>query len=168
MTVDSTKKAVFFLATVANGVFAMSSELEGIVEYSRNLGVLSTCEDKLEAVLNTRSARDSQIDCSIREIDLYARILSGKSEHYNRYPGWVYAEKSEIREEYADAYCKLYGESPTVEVIHAGLECGVIKGAIPDMDIISCGPVVVNLHSPDEALELASFERFFRVIKALV
>ena len=164
----STKKIVFFVSTIANGIFAMSAELEGIVEYSRNLGVVSTSEKKFEAVLNTRSARDSQIDCSIREIDLYAKMLSGSSEHYNRYPGWVYAEKSEIREEYANTYTRLFGERPTVEVIHAGLECGVIKAAIPDMDMISCGPVVVNLHSPDEALDLASFERFFKLIKNLI
>ena len=164
----STKKVVFFISTIANGIFAMSAELEGIVEYSRNLGVVSTAEEKFEAVLNTRSARDSQIDCSIREIDQYAKMLSGSSAHYNRYPGWVYAETSEIREEYAKAYAELFGERPTVEVIHAGLECGVIKAAIPDMDMISCGPVVVNLHSPDEALDLASFERFFKVIKNLI
>ncbi|MBE6668202.1 MAG: aminoacyl-histidine dipeptidase [Ruminococcaceae bacterium] len=168
MTAESTEKVIFFMSTVSNGVFERSAELSGIVEYSRNLGVVSTYEDKFEALLNTRSARDSQIDCSIREIDFYAKMLSGSSNHYNRYPGWVYAESSEIREEYAEAYKALFGKMPTVEVIHAGLECGIIKAAIPDMDMISCGPVVVNLHSPDEALNIASFERFFNIILTLV
>ena len=168
MTADSTQKVIFFLSAVANGVFERSSELSGIVEYSRNLGIVSTDKNKFEAVLNTRSARDSQIDCSVIEIDLYAKQLSGSSNHYNRYPGWVYAESSEIRDEYAKAYKALFGKTPEVEVIHAGLECGIIKSAIPDMDMISCGPIVVNLHSPDEALNLASFKRFFDVILTLV
>lgn len=168
MTAESTQKVIFFMSTVSNGVFERSGELSGIVEYSRNLGVLRTREDTVEAVLNTRSARDSQIDCSVREIDLYAKMLSGSSKHYNRYPGWVYAERSKIREEYSEVFERLYGKKPVVEVIHAGLECGIIKAAIPDMDMISCGPVVVNLHSPDEALDLASFERFFNVIISLI
>ncbi len=164
MTADSGRKVVFLLSTLANGVFEMNRELSGIVEYSRNLGILKTHENSFEAVVNSRSARESQIDLSAAELEAYGEMLGGKAEHYSRYPGWVYAEKSEIRNTYTRAYAELYGNEPKVEVIHAGLECGIIKKAIPDMDMLSCGPVVVDLHSPDEALNVASFERFFSVI----
>jgi len=164
MTAKWSDRAIFTLATLANGVFEVNHGLSGIVEYSRNLGIAKTTEDSFEIVVNSRSARESQIDLSASELDAYARLLEGSSEHYNRYPGWVYAESSEMRSAYALVYRELYGSEPRVEVIHAGLECGIIKKALPDMDMISCGPVVLDLHSPDEALNIESFERFFKVI----
>ncbi len=164
MSRASTERIIFLLATIPNGVFAMNQEFEGIVEYSRNLGVLRTEEDSVTAIINSRSARDSQINASIAQLNAYASMLGGEVSHYNRYPGWVYAKSSEIREEYTAAYRELFGTEPKQEVIHAGLECGIIKEALPDIDMISCGPIVVNLHSPDEALHISSFERFFTVI----
>ena len=164
MTRECSDKVTFILSTVANGIFSMCQGLSETVEFSRNLGIVSTDENEIQLVFNSRSARESQIDRSIAELDAYAKQLGGVSEHYNRYPGWIYAESSEIRDEYTKAFVELFGFEPKVEVIHAGLECGIIKEALPNMDMISCGPVVVNLHSPDEALELSSFERFFEVI----
>ena len=164
MTSQSGKKVIFLLSTLSNGVFERNTELSGIVEYSRNLGIAKTHEDLFEAVVNSRSARESQIDLSAAELEAYGDLLGGNVEHYSRYPGWEYAEKSEIRNTYTRAYAELYGSEPKIEVIHAGLECGIIKKAIPDMDMLSCGPVVTDLHSPDEALNIASFERFFGVI----
>ena len=168
MTRESQEKVVFLMFTIANGVFEINHGLSGVVEFSRNLGITETREHEVEFVVNSRSARESQIDLSASELDMYAKMLGGICNHFNRYPGWLYAEKSEIREEYAAAYRQLFDSDPEVEVIHAGLECGIIKKALPDMDMLSCGPVVVNLHSPDEALDIASFERFFSVILKLV
>lgn len=168
MTREWGEKIIFFLQTLAGGVLEMNRELAGIVEYSRNLGVVRTSDDRVEIMVNTRSARESRLDASQAELEAYCSILGGNVQHFNRYPGWVYAQNSQIRAEYTEAYTELYGKVPSIEVIHAGLECGIIKKALPDMDIISCGPIVVNLHSPDEALNIASFERFFSVIlKAL-
>ncbi|MBQ9783096.1 MAG: aminoacyl-histidine dipeptidase [Clostridia bacterium] len=160
----STDRAIFLLAVVANGIFAMNTELPDLVEFSRNLGVVSTEEEHVEFIFSSRSARDSQIDASASELDAYAAQLGASVRHYNRYPGWTFAEQSVLREEYIAAYRSLYGTNPKIEVIHAGLECGIIKQAIPDMDMLSCGPIVLNLHSPDEALHLASFERFVTLI----
>ena len=164
MTRECGEKAVFFMQTLSNGVFEMNHSLSEVVEYSRNLGIAETLSDKVCFTVNSRSAQESRIDLSVAELDAYARMLGGSSEHYSRYPGWEYAERSAIREEYSKAYKSLFGKEPSVEVIHAGLECGIIKKNIPDMDMLSCGPIVLNLHSPDEALNIKSFERFFRVV----
>ena len=118
----------------------------------------------MEFVFSSRSPNDAKLDRSAAELDAFAMQLGGKTRHYNRYPGWEFAEQSKLREDYIRAYRKLYGREPKIEVIHAGLECGIIKQAIPDMDMLSCGPVVINLHSPEEALNVASFERFIRLI----
>jgi dipeptidase D len=164
MTEKWSDRCIFFLASVANGILEMDNKVDGIVEYSRNLGIVTTDEQKIEFVLNTRSAREARLDHAERELNAYASALEGIAEHFNRYPGWVFSESSALRETYLGAYEELFGEKTQVEIIHAGLECGIIKKAIPDMDVISCGPYVRDLHSPCESLDLRSFERFFSVI----
>lgn len=168
MDLSSTQKVIFFMETVAVGVFAMNRVLPEIVEFSRNLGILSTSDDSVAFVFSSRSAIESQIDRSQSELDAYAKMLGGTSLHYNRYPGWNFAENSPIRDAYVEAYRTLFGGEVKIEVIHAGLECGLIKEKVPDMDLISCGPLVVNLHSPDEALHKESFGRFFALILELL
>lgn len=168
MTCECGERAVFLIFTMPNGVFEMNRALSGIVEYSRNLGIVETGADSLCVTVNSRSAEESRLDTSVAEIDAFARILGGVSDHYNRYPGWEYAERSAIRENYTRAYKALFGKAPSEEVIHAGLECGIIKKFMPQMDMLSCGPVVLDLHSPDEALNVASFERFFSVIRKVI
>ena len=159
-----TDKIIFFGATVANGIFEMNKSIDGLVEFSRNFGISCVDTDNVELVFSTRSSIDSQIDHSISQLDSYAKMLGGKVRHYSRYPGWNFAERSEIREKYSDEYYKRFGEKPSILVIHAGLECGIIKENIPDMDIISCGPIILDLHSPDEALDKVSFEKFCGII----
>ncbi len=161
---ESTKNVIFLLETVGNGVFSMNPNLPEVVEFSRNLGVLQTEADHVSLIFSSRSALESQIDRSSSELDAYADLLGASVQHYNRYPGWNFAPVSALREAYAAAYGKLFGKEPRIEVIHAGLECGIIKQALPDMDMISCGPIILDLHSPDEALHKKSFERFFSVI----
>ena len=162
------EKIIFILNTVANGIFAMNNDVEGLVEWSRNLGVLRCDADGAELVFSSRSSFETRIDASAFELDCYARQLGAKIRHYNRYPGWSYAPESNAREAYIEAYESLCGKRPNVAVIHAGLECGFISQAVPDMDIISCGAIVLDLHSPDEKLNVKSFERFYSVIKMIM
>ncbi len=168
-TKEVTGQVIFLLSTVSNGVFEMSYSCEGLVEFSRNLGVLSTVLEEKEIVFDfvfsSRSSMDARLNFSMAQLNAYAETMGASIRHYNRYPGWTFSEKSDIRERYVHAFRKLYGKDVEVTVIHAGLECGIIHEKLPDLDIISCGPVVCDLHSPDEALNIASFERFFTVIK---
>jgi dipeptidase D len=104
------------------------------------------------------------LDASINELDALATLSGGSARHHSRYPGWSYAKQSPIRDEYLAAYAALFGKTPEVSVIHAGLECGIIRSRLPEMDMISVGPNMRNIHSPDERLDLASCERFWQVI----
>ena len=144
----------------------MLENVKGLVEFSRNLGIISTdlAEGKVEFVLSSRSSMETRIDFSTSQLDAYAKMIGATAGHYSRYPGWKYAESSAIRDKYCAAHKAKYGTTPEITVIHAGLECGIVKENIPDMDIISCGAVVLDLHSPDEALNKASFERFFGLV----
>jgi dipeptidase D len=161
------ERLFFLLATAQNGVFEMNHSIEGLVEYSRNLGVIESSEDlgEIRIVFFARSSRNSHLDASTDQLDAYAKQLGMTHTVTSRYPGWSYSENSVVREKYAQCYEELYGKKPEILTIHAGLECGVIGEKLPGLDVISCGPVVLDLHSPDEALDKASFERFFTVVK---
>ncbi len=165
---NSTARVVGAIGTVAVGVLAMSNDIPGLVEYSRNLGIIRTEQGEVHLTLSTRSALESQLDASINDLDALATLCGGSARHHSRYPGWSYAKESPIRDKYLQAYAKLFGKTPEVSVIHAGLECGIIRSRLPEMDMISVGPNMRNIHSPDERLDLASCERFWRVIAAIL
>ena len=158
------KKLVEVLASVPNGVFAFEPTLPDLVQFSRNLGVVRTDGECVCLTFASRSAKDSQIEASLAELEKIAAKLGGTTHHHGRYPGWEVAEHSELQSYYAEVFRRLFQKELRIESIHAGLECGVIKQAIPDMDMLSCGPVIENLHSPDERLNCNSFERFFLLI----
>ena len=162
------EKLVDFVLCVPNGVFEMNYSVQGIVEWSRNLGVLILDANRAECVFASRSSFESRIDASGEQLDAFARLCGAKVRHYNRYPGWNFAEVSPLCDAWSAACGKILGKTPDILAIHAGLECGFIKQAVPDMDIISAGPVILDLHSPDERLDKKSFERFFAVVKDVI
>lgn len=170
MTKESADEIVLFLSTVQTGVFEMNKHMRNLVEFSRNLGVVKTESDLSSITFKflSRSPQASQIAFSIKQLEAYARHYGMSGDHGDNYPGWLYAPSSPIRETYASVYKELWGKDIEVVAIHAGLECAIIKERIPDMDIIACGPVLRGLHSPDEYMDLASYERFFKTLKAFL
>ena len=164
----TTKNAISLMAIVANGVFAMSHDIEGLVEYSRNLGVIKTNENGIEFVFSARSSTESMIDHSQRELEMLGGLCSASVRHYSRYPGWRFEKESALREIYINAARKVLGREPVIMAIHAGLECGIIKSHINNMDMISIGPEMRDIHSPDECLDLPSCERFWLIIEEML
>ena len=116
----------------------------------------------------TRSAKTSQIKASAQQIASYADMLGGRVSVASSYPGWDGSPDSPLCKLYAQSHKECFGGECRVSVIHAGLECAIIKQLCPTLDIISSGAVVLDLHSPDESLEIASFERFFTAVKTLI
>lgn len=165
---QTTVKAVSLLGVAANGVLEMSKRIEGFVEYSRNLGVIKTEEDSIVFTFFARSAIEGQLDATCRELEALARLCDAEVEYNERYHGWDYSPESEVRDAYAAAYRKVTGKEIKVAAIHAGLECGVIKDSIPDMDIIAVGPDAIDIHSPDEKLDLDTAETLFAVISTML
>lgn len=165
---QTARKIVSLMHTVRNGVFEMNNDIEGLVEWSRNLGIVNCGANGAELIFSSRSSFESRIDASAAELDDYADLLGASVKHYNRYPGWQFAPVSNVREAYTRAFESLFGRSPDTTVIHAGLECGIISQSVPNIDIISCGPVVLDLHSPDEKMNKKSFENFYTVVKTVI
>ncbi|MBQ7335588.1 MAG: aminoacyl-histidine dipeptidase [Clostridia bacterium] len=161
---EDTARAVAILSAAANGVFAMNRDVPNLVEFSRNLGVIHTEGNAIVFVFSSRSSMESYLDASINELDAIAAVTGCKTRHHSRYPGWVYAPASAVREAYLNAYRAVTGTEATVNVIHAGLECGVFYSKIPDMDMISVGPTMHDIHSPNERLDLSAVETFWKTL----
>ena len=163
-----TLRAVSLISSVDNGVKEMNRNVAGLPEWSRNLGVIRTENGAIDFVFSVRSAIESRLDASNDELDLLASALGCTAKHYSRYPGWDYAPVSPVRDAYAKAYFSVTGKETRVEVIHAGLECGIIYSKLPDMDMISIGPNMKDIHSPNERLDLASVELFWQTVERLI
>ena len=159
---------IAILAVVDNGIKEMNYNIKNLPEWSRNLGVITTEGNEVELTFSSRSAIESRLDASIDELDTLALITGCTAKHYSRYPGWDYAPVSPLRDLYARAYREITGKDATVDVIHAGLECGIIVSKLPELDVISVGPDMRDVHSPDERLNLASVEVFWQTIEKLI
>lgn len=161
-----TQNIISFLSSIPNGVFKMCDGLDSIVEFSRNIGIAEADAKNARAlfVFMARSPKESQIKESNDELCAYAEKFGMRHELSNSYSGWEGSPDSPLCKLYSECYKKLFYDECSVNVIHAGLECGIIKHLCPKLDIISCGAIVLDLHSPDEALNIASFERFFSTI----
>ena len=168
MDENSTMRVLCGVGIVPQGVLKMSSRMEHMVEYSRNVGVIRTEEGGVKVTMTSRSGIESQLDHAEQSLAGLAALVGGTVTHRNRYPGWDYAPVSRVRSAYIEAFCAQYGYEPQVLAIHAGLESGYLKKKLPDMDIIAVGPDMKNLHSPDEQLHLPSVARVWRVLLHLL
>ncbi len=170
---ETTKKIVGCAAAVRTGVIKMSAQIEGLVEFSRNLGIMESATKgdvgEVELVWSTRSPSEAQLDSGEEEITMTANLCQAReTEHYSRYPGWSYPGESKLADSFAKHLGDLTGKKTEKIILHAGLECGLIKAAIPDMDIISVGPDAIDIHSPDERLGIPSTERLCEAVRRIL
>ena len=168
LDLESEQKLMLAINNTPCGVAEMSNDVDGLVEWSANLGVVETCTEQAKLTFLTRSSIDERIDYSMHALDRLAKTLGGEVGHFGRYTGWSYAKQSPVRDAYMTAYKALFGKDAGAEIIHAGLECGLVRANIPDMDIISIGPDIIALHSPGEKLNIASAERLWTLIEYML
>lgn len=166
---ETTANLLLPMTVAAVGVLAMNHAV-GMVEYSRNMGVVRLEESAPTAriTFSSRSPKESQLTASTEELDALAALVGGSFNHHSRYPGWDYAPVSPLRDAYIAAYEKLHGAHPVIRSIHAGLECGLLKAKLPDLDIISIGANLENIHSPAEKMDLASCEKLWGIIAEIL
>ena len=167
-TDEATAKIILFLAGVTNGVMTFSQYIRGLVEFSRNLGVVFTMDGVMRFTVSSRSAINSQVEWSKYDLEASAVAMGASVKHRGQYPGWDYTKESVLRDDYIEIAREIYGKEPRVRIIHAGLECGLMRAAIPDLDIISIGPGMRDIHSPCEALDLESYARCFDIVCRLI
>lgn len=165
---DSLEKLVIALNNMPNGVQAMSMDLPGLVETSLNLGVVEMEENTFVLRFSVRSSVASAKTYLGKKVELLTRVLGGTASYAGEYPAWPYARSSAFRDLCVDIYRKQYGKEPKVDVLHAGLECGILSGKIQGLDCISIGPDMIDIHTPNERLSISSVARVWEYIKAIL
>ena len=152
------------LRLAPNGVMRRNVAADGAVEVSSNIGVVATTSDEVKIILSPRSSITSLQDDVKDRLQMLADVLSFDAKFEYEYPGWSYVEHSPVRDVFKQSYRELFGRELKIESIHAGLECGLFAEALDGLDAIAVGPQLYDVHTPDEHLELASFERFYTLL----
>ena len=159
---------VYSLVGVPNGVVAMSAAVPGLVETSTNLASVKFEEGRIVVTSSQRSSVESAKTYVMQMVESVFALAGADVAHSDGYPGWAPDPKSRLLEITAEAYRRLFGTEPKVRAIHAGLECGLFLEKYPDLEMVSFGPTLRGVHSPDERLEIATVPKFWNLLKEVL
>lgn len=165
---NPTDDVITLLVNLPNGVRKMSHDIEGLVQTSLNLGILKTDKiamtREIKMSFSVRSSVGSEKEELIDSIRCLLDAFGGEVNISGDYPAWEYKKDSKLRDLMYNAYCDLFSEKPTIEAVHAGLECGIFAGKIDNLDCVSIGPRMESIHTTDEKLYIKSVERYWKYI----
>ena len=164
MTPESSRKVINLLIAMPHGVLAMSPEVPGLVETSANLGVMNSTDTAFSMTLLTRSAVTSQLDAVKVQIKTIAQFVGAEVEEPRGYPGWKPNMESKLLKTAQKVFKGKYGKEAAVKAIHAGLECGLFSAKMPQLDMLSIGPEMHNVHSPAEELHIGSVPKTYDLL----
>lgn len=164
LTEEDSKKAGRLVFLLPSGVQAMSGDVEGLVETSLNMGLLSLKEDKLNLGFSVRSSVESAKYMLEEKLYALTESFGGICKSAGDYPGWAYRVDSPLRDSMVEIYKEMFGCEPKIEAIHAGLECGFFLGKIPELDCVSIGPDMKDIHTTEERMSISSVKRSWEFI----
>lgn len=164
LTKESLKKVIFYLVNMPYGIQKMSGEIPGLVQTSINPGVLMLTENQCQISASIRSSVGSA-KASLREkVRLLTETLGGTFQAEGDYPAWEYRKDSKLREIMKETYEELFDSTPEIKAIHAGLECGLFHEKIDDLDCVSFGPDMKDIHTTEEVLSISSTARMWNYL----
>lgn len=168
LTNDTKSKVVSLLMLLPYGVQTMSMEMQGLVESSSNIGILKTTSDHIYFDNAVRSSIESRKALITQKIESVASLCGASVECVNDYPGWRFNPDSPLLKLFAKCYGEMFGKEATISAIHAGLECGLFSEKIPNLDMVSIGPEMYDVHTPDERLSISSTIRVWEFLKEVL
>lgn len=170
LSTEATAKVIGLLCAVPNGVQAMSQDIPGLVQTSLNLGIAKLGE-RFTVTFSVRSSVNSEKQELLAQLRKICEFYEGIYSQMGEYPAWEYRKDSALRDTMVRIYRDMFGKDPQVLAIHAGLECGLLSEKICDLDCVSIGPQMHDIHTSREKLEIASTERtwnfLLEILKAL-
>ena len=163
------KKIINVLLSLPHGVIAVSPDIEGLVETSTNLATVTAEDDTLKIGTSQRSSIESA-KYFITDAVKAVFELAGANEIVvsDGYPGWQPDMKSKLLSVAKNVFPKFYNKGPEIKAIHAGLECGILGGKYPGLQMISFGPTIQGAHSPDEKVNIPDVEKFYILLKGIL
>ena len=159
---------LFYLNNIPNGVQHYCQELPELPETSLNIGIIDSDDTKIHMCTSVRSSVKSRKEQLVEKLQDMAEAAQGTIRVKGEYPEWSFKSDSELRKTMQGIYHELYGEEMKVDVIHAGLECGYLLQKKPELDIISFGPQMYDIHTTEERLSIASTEKTYRFVRKLI
>lgn len=172
VTARDARQILTTLAALPSGVLGMHPKVAGLVETSNNLSTVAMnmrgSQAFIEVGMLARSSSGTRMREALDQLAAIGRLAGANIATANGYPGWSPNPDSETLTICRRVYQELFSEEPKVAAVHAGLECGIISERVGDMDMVSLGPTICGAHSPDERVYVASVERTWRYLAALL
>ncbi len=159
--IKASKRLVSVLSEYPSGVISMSKDIEGLAESSLNLGIMSMTENGLQLCFGVRSSDKNKLEEITQRLKSITTEINGNIFVEGMYPAWEFKKDSAVRENAVYCYKKLFGDTPKIMAIHAGLECGIFAENIKDFDCIAIGPNNFYEHSPMERVSISSVGRTY-------
>jgi dipeptidase D len=162
------KKILQTISALPHGVMKMSADIKGLVETSTNVAIIKTDAKSVTLITSQRSSVASEIDDIVHTVASILQLGGADAETSDGYPGWKPNMDSKILKIARETYKDLTGKKPEVKAIHAGLECGIIGEKYPGIDMVSFGPTLEGVHSPDEKMHIDTVEKFWNFLLAIL
>lgn len=167
-TKESTEKAINLLVLIPNGIRTKSFEIENLVQSSSNLGVVKTINNKVKYDSAVRSSIKTLKNQLIEESRAISEIIGCDFRTVADYPEWEFNPESKVRELFKDVYKRMYGKEANIVAIHAGVECGLLSRNLGGLDMISFGPDMYDVHTPQEHLNIKSVSNMWDFLKEVL
>jgi dipeptidase D len=162
------KKVLLTLMGLPHGVLKMSADIDGLVETSTNLAIIETGKKEIKIQTSQRSSVASEIEEASQMVRAVFALGGAVATGSDGYPGWKPNLDSPILKLAKSTYKALYGKEPEVKAVHAGLECGIIGEKYPGMDMVSFGPTMREVHSPNEHLYIDTVGKFYAFLLGIL
>jgi dipeptidase D len=162
------RKVLAAISAFPHGVTKMSADIPGLVETSTNVAVVRMMPKAVEIITSQRSSVASELDEICHTVRSVSELAGAKASTTDGYPGWKPNLDSPILKAAVQTYTQLHGKEPAVKAIHAGLECGIIGEKYPGMDMVSMGPTLEGVHSPDEKIHIDTVEKYWDFLLAIL
>jgi len=159
---------VRLLNAMPNGVIRNSDVAKGVVETSLNIGVVTMDDEKVNINCLIRSLIDSGKEYVVSMLESLGKLAGAQTTPKGGYPGWQPDANSPVMHLVRETYQRLFNKTPNIQVIHAGLECGLFKKPYPNMDMVSIGPTITGPHSPDEQVHIESVGQYWILLTELL
>ena len=158
LSTQDSAKVIALLRSAPNGVQSWSQDIEGLVQTSLNLGVVRLA-DALRMTFAVRSSVNQEKRELLAQLQELAKLFDAQYSEMGDYPAWEFKKDSHLRDTMVRVFERMYGKSPVVEAIHAGLECGILSDKLPGLDCVAIGPDMQDIHTSRERLHIASTRR---------
>ncbi|MDD3570446.1 MAG: M20/M25/M40 family metallo-hydrolase, partial [Lachnospiraceae bacterium] len=167
-SVVTAQRAIAVLMLIPYGVKAFSVDIEGLVESSNNIGIVRTSQDLITFTCATRSSVATRKQLICDEMKTIAMLTGAEFSTRFPYPAWEYNPNSRLREVLSYTYKNMFGKEAKIDAIHAGLECGIFSENLQGCDMVSIGPEMADVHTPDERLSISSTKRTWDYLKEIL